>query len=105
MLADQWECFGVGFSVFMNGASTWIRWASVCLQSMPLCSLSVVVSAAGAWTILSLPGQLSQRRFPRILWTLIASIAVQANYLGWLVGALIPPMVAEDAHTLERLLF
>lgn len=64
---------------------------------------SVLVSAAGAWTILSLPAQISQRRFPRSMWTLTTSLAVQANYLGWLLGAIIPPAVAKDAESLERL--
>jgi len=54
-------------------------------------------------TMLSLPSQISQRRFPRKLWTFTTSLAVQANYGGWLLGALIPPQLATDSASLEQL--
>lgn len=61
-------------------------------ESYSLCVVSVLVNAAGAWTILALPSQISQQRFHKRHWTLTTSLAVQANYAGWLIGALLPPL-------------
>lgn len=85
------EGFGLGMSVCFNVAAAWLRWACVVEESYTLCFLSVIVNAAGAWTILSLPSQISQQRFRKEQWTLTTSIMVQANYFGWLLGAVIPP--------------
>jgi len=85
------EGLALGFSVCMNVGSAWLRWICVDSGSYDLCLVSVLVNAAGAWTILALPAQISQQRFHKDQWTLTTSIAVQANYFGWLIGAILPP--------------
>lgn len=88
------EGSAVGFSIAMNVCSAWLRYASVVLESYELCLVSTIVNGIGAWTILCLPAQVSQQRFHPSQWTLTTSMIVQANYAGWLLGALIP------AHTM-----
>ncbi|CAK0805476.1 unnamed protein product [Prorocentrum cordatum] len=89
--ATQQEGVALCFSVCANVSSTWIRWLSVNTGNYGLCLLSTVVSASGAWTILSLPAQITHQRFPPDKGTLTTSIMIQANYFGWLLGAFIPP--------------
>jgi len=84
------------FSVSMNVGAAWLRWICVKNGSYDLCLVSVLVNAAGAWTILALPAQISQQRFRREQWALTTSIAVQANYAGWLAGSIVPPQMKSD---------
>lgn len=106
--ATQQEGIALGFSVFANVSSTWIRWLSVCTGNYGLCLLSTVVNASGAWTILSLPAQISYQRFPTNKRTLTTSMMIQANYFGWLLGAFIPPHAlvhASSPASLNQLCF
>eukprot|EP00929_Paragymnodinium_shiwhaense_P051608 TRINITY_DN25945_c0_g1_i1.p1 TRINITY_DN25945_c0_g1~~TRINITY_DN25945_c0_g1_i1.p1 ORF type:complete len:476 (+),score=83.58 TRINITY_DN25945_c0_g1_i1:168-1595(+) len=105
VLTIHYEGLGIGWSVLVNVGSTWLRWLSIKNADYQLCVVSTILNAAGAWTILSLPAQLSKERFDRQYWTLTTSLVVQANYAGWLLGALLPAQLAVDAQSLETTAF
>lgn len=85
----------------MNVSSAWVRWLGLRSRSYSVCLLSAVLNAAGAWVILPLPAQLSQQRFPPAWWTFTTSLAIQANYTGWLLGSVLPPTFVHDAESME----
>lgn len=101
-LVTNCEGIGLGFSIFVNVSSTWVRWIGVKSRSYPLCFASALLNAAGAWVILPLPAQLSQQRFPPAWWALTTSMAIQANYTGWLLGSVLPPQFVKDGESMER---
>jgi hypothetical protein len=95
MMATRCEGLGLGLSVAFNVSCTWVRWIGVKSRSYNICIASAILNAAGAWVILPLPAQLSQQRFPPEWWTFTTSIAIQANYSGWLLGSLLPPALVD----------
>jgi len=105
LLVTNFEGVALGFSVLMNVSCTWVRWLGLRSRSYPLCFLSAVLNAAGAWVILPLPAQLSQQRFPPAWWSFTTSLAIQANYSGWLLGSVLPPAFVTDGDSMERFMF
>lgn len=90
-LVTKCEGLALGLSVAMNVGSAWVRWIGLRSADYSLCFVSAVLNAAGAWALLPLPAQLSRLRFPARLRTLTTSLAIQANYSGWLLGSMLPP--------------
>ncbi|CAE8703893.1 unnamed protein product, partial [Polarella glacialis] len=82
-------------SVCLNTLCAWIRWIGVKRRSYSLCLLSALVSGAGAAPILPCPAQLSQQRFPPHRWSLTTTLAIQANYTGWMLGCVLVPMLVQ----------
>lgn len=99
------EAIALALGVCANVASAWVRWLGVRSRSYTVVFVSAVLNAAGAWIILPLPAQLSQQRFPTSWWALTTSIAVQANYSGWLFGSVLPPALISDYDSMERFMF
>uniref|UniRef100_A0A7S1FJP5 Major facilitator superfamily (MFS) profile domain-containing protein n=1 Tax=Noctiluca scintillans TaxID=2966 RepID=A0A7S1FJP5_NOCSC len=91
MLAARWEGVALGCSVLLNVGASWLRWIASEQESYRLSLISTVMCALGTCTMLTLPAQVSQQRFPPDLWTFATSLMVQANYFGWLVGSVVPP--------------
>mmetsp|Transcript_101077 Transcript_101077/g.184463 ORF Transcript_101077/g.184463 Transcript_101077/m.184463 type:complete len:570 (-) Transcript_101077:42-1751(-) len=104
VMVVRYEGVALGFSVVMNVGCTWVRWLGVSRQDYTLCLASVIIGGAGAWPILTLPSQLSQR-FPPQMAAFTTSLAVQANYAGWLLGSVIPPAVVSDPESMTRFMF
>mmetsp|Transcript_38505 Transcript_38505/g.119810 ORF Transcript_38505/g.119810 Transcript_38505/m.119810 type:complete len:462 (+) Transcript_38505:55-1440(+) len=103
-LVIWWEAAGLALSVTMNALCALVRWVGVHKRSYPLCLISTVLLGAGAWTILPMPAQLSEQRFPPEKWTLTTSMAVQANFFGWMLGSLVVPLVVHDPQSMETFL-
>lgn len=105
VLALRCERVGFGLSVAFGVACAWIRWIGVARRNYHLCLISAVISGASAALFITLPAQLSQQRFPPGKWSLTTSLAIQANYLGWMLGCALVPHFAQNSDGMERFLF
>lgn len=104
VLALRCERVGFGLSVVLGVACVWIRWIGVVRRNYHLCLFSAMISGASAALFITLPAQLSQQRFPPGKWSLTTSLAIQANYLGWMLGCALVPHLVRNSDGIERFL-
>jgi len=64
---------------------------------------SQILCGFGAWPIFTLPSKVSHRLFPVQQQAPATSIMLQANYVGWLFGILVPPLLARGPTPFVRL--
>eukprot|EP00930_Biecheleria_cincta_P095639 TRINITY_DN87587_c0_g1_i1.p1 TRINITY_DN87587_c0_g1~~TRINITY_DN87587_c0_g1_i1.p1 ORF type:complete len:494 (-),score=74.95 TRINITY_DN87587_c0_g1_i1:8-1489(-) len=105
VVALRCEWVGLGLSVALSVVLTWTRWIGVMRRNYQLCLVSAVIAGASAALFITLPAQLSQQRFPSGKWSLTTSVAIQANYLGWMLGCALVPQLVLDSHGMEQFLF
>jgi len=67
------------------------------------CIMSQVLCGLASFPLFTLPGQLSHRRFPPEWRPLATSIALQANTLGLLVGATVPPLLVQSGVSFHQM--
>jgi len=101
LLVVWWEGAGLCLGVMMNTLCAVVRFVGVRRQQYVVVLVSALFNGVGAWTILPMPAKLSQERFPFEYRTLTTSLAVQANYAGWMLGSFLVPLVVHDRRTLE----
>lgn len=96
-----------------NCLGAWLRWLSVHVAASGcahcakhgrvICIISCVCVGFGAAAVVCSYAAIPARWFPPSERTLATSIAVQSNYAGWCVGALLFPYAIADTADLERL--
>eukprot|EP00747_Dinoflagellata_sp_TGD_P099337 gnl/TRDRNA2_/TRDRNA2_167709_c0_seq4.p1 gnl/TRDRNA2_/TRDRNA2_167709_c0~~gnl/TRDRNA2_/TRDRNA2_167709_c0_seq4.p1 ORF type:complete len:609 (+),score=102.42 gnl/TRDRNA2_/TRDRNA2_167709_c0_seq4:25-1827(+) len=102
VMAERCERMALGFSILCNVSAAWVRYLGVQQRWYSISLASIMLNAAGAWSILTLPAQISQSRFPPERWALTTSIAVEANYFGWMLGSLVTPSCARSPSGFEH---
>jgi hypothetical protein len=101
-MTDRYEGLSLVWSALFNVASAVVRVAGATHGSYNLMVASEILCAVGAWTIFTLPSKVSHRLFPVQQQALATSIMLQANYLGWLFGITIPPLLATGPTAFGR---
>merc|ERR1712216_1117433 len=101
-MTDRYEGLSLVWSALFNVASAVVRVAGATHGSYNLMVASEILCAVGAWTIFTLPSKVSHRLFPVQQQALATSIMLQANYLGWLFGITIPPLLASGPTAFRR---
>jgi len=102
-MTDRYEGFSLVWSALLNVASAMVRVFGALHGSYNLIVVSEILCGVGAWTIFTLPSKVSHRLFPVQQQALATSIMLQANYVGWLFGILIPPFVAAGPTSFGRI--
>lgn len=101
-MTDRYEGFSLVWSALFNVASATVRVFGAMHGSYNLIAASEILCGVGAWTIFTLPSKVSHRLFPVQQQPLATSIMLQANYMGWLFGILIPPFIATGPTSFGR---
>eukprot|EP00300_Choanocystis_sp_HF-7_P034098 c46634_g1_i1.p1 GENE.c46634_g1_i1~~c46634_g1_i1.p1 ORF type:complete len:428 (+),score=82.92 c46634_g1_i1:39-1322(+) len=91
--------------IFTAFLTAWVRYAACLQESFALAVLSSLLLGVSSAVVLSTPTQLAQSWFEPPRRTMITSIAVQSNYLGWCLGGLVTPYAVTSAQELESFLF
>jgi hypothetical protein len=89
-------------AVVANVAAGWLRWLSVVRGSYTLALLSSVFVGLSAAVVINSFAIMGARYFPPSQRAMAVSLAVQSNYAGWGLGAVVMPNVVSSAHDLER---
>lgn len=92
------------FCVVADVVAAWLRWLSVRYQSFALCTASTVAVGCSFAVCVIAFAVIGERWFPPERQTLATSCAVQSNYFGWGLSALIIPSLVHDGSDLERFL-
>lgn len=100
-----WEAAALLLAVLANAACSWIRWMAVNKRNFSLLLVSACLPGVGAWTILPLPAQLSQQRFPSRRRSFTTSFGIMANYLGWFLASAVTPRIVVDESSMENFVF
>jgi len=101
-MTDRYEGFALVWSALFNVASAIVRVFGSMHGSYNLIVASEILCGVGAWTIFTLPSKVSHRLFPVRRQALATSIMLQANYMGWLFGILVPPLLATGPTAFGR---
>lgn len=101
-MTDRYEGLSLVWSALFNVASAVVRVVGAAHGSYNLMVASEILCAFGAWTIFTLPSKISHRLFPEKQQALATSIMLQANYLGWLFGITVPPLLATGPTAFGR---
>lgn len=101
-MTDRYEGLSLVWSALFNVASAVVRVVGATHGSYNLMVASQVLCGIGAWTIFTLPSKVSHRVFPVRQQALATSIMLQANYMGWLFGILVPPLLAKGPTAFGR---
>jgi len=87
-----------------NVASAWLRYFAIIDGNYSMALLSSVISGLGAGVLISSYVPIAARWFPRRQTTLAVTLAVQSNYGGWAIAALILPLVVSNTEDLTYVL-
>jgi len=85
----------------MNTMGAWTRWLAVKYTSPTLAIVSSVFIGLSAAVIICSYTAITLRWFPASQRTFACSLAVQSNYLGWCIGAVIIPYLVKSPADLE----
>jgi hypothetical protein len=81
---------------FSQVLAGWLRYIAIRDTNFGLCIVSSALVGFGGSVIISTYTTCAQRWFPPHERTLATSIAVQSNYFGWAMGALVVPAVVNE---------
>ena len=81
-----------------NAAAGWLRYAAVVRGSYGLALLSSIVLGFAGAVIGCSYAEIAERHFPPSQRSLATTLAVQSNYAGWALGAVLVPSCVHDAR-------
>jgi hypothetical protein len=87
-----------------NLIAAWLRYLAIIDRNYAMALLSSVISGVGAGVMICSFVPLATRWFPHHQRTLAVTLAVQSNYGGWAIGALILPLVVSTTADLRHVL-
>lgn len=87
-----------------NLIAAWLRYVAIIDGNYAMALLSSVISGVGAGVMICSFVPLATRWFPHHQRTLAVTLAVQSNYGGWALGALILPLVVSTTADLRHVL-
>ena len=97
--SHNWTASLVG--VLFNVAGAWARFLAMDEGNLPLTTLSTALIGGASAMVICTYSLLAERWFPPEERTFATTCAVQSNYFGWLLGAIITPRVVKHVNDLE----
>eukprot|EP00930_Biecheleria_cincta_P024207 TRINITY_DN17353_c0_g1_i1.p1 TRINITY_DN17353_c0_g1~~TRINITY_DN17353_c0_g1_i1.p1 ORF type:complete len:429 (+),score=55.47 TRINITY_DN17353_c0_g1_i1:92-1378(+) len=103
---ERYERATLYFCTLCTVLSAWQRWYGIAHGTSRYFAgvLSEILCGIGAWSIFTLPGKISHKRFPKHEQTLATSFMLQANYFGWLLSTALQPIIVHDEDSFMSML-